>query len=218
MPPIAYQGKGRNSAIRIVANQKDFDRAIKYLDRWKHQYASKYVRKVMYQAAKIPVSRMKAVTPVLSGDLRKSIRARNNKLEIKELGAATVGPDPRRKGRHRHLYVIGTKPHSLAGGSGKRAGKGKYSMFPDRGVPYNLKKVPASMGPSRHKDGQSRNGMMFVAYNPWLKHPGSPPHGQLDTVWNANKPRITSFVQGEVAKLAQGGYTGVDAFLREGKR
>jgi hypothetical protein len=205
MPPISTSGKNGPS-IRIVANQRDFNAAIKYLQKHQGAYASKYVQNVVYAAAKIPVGRMKAVVPVVSGDLRRSIRARRNKLEIKEMAASTVGPDPRRKGRHRVLYILGTKPHGLEGGSSGRAGKKKYSAFPDRGVPYNLKKVEF-VGPVRYKE-QVKNGYRFVAYNPWIQHPGSRAHGQLEFVWNANRANIDAFVQTQVFKIGEGGFKG----------
>ena len=218
MPPINIgRGGGPRGGINIslVANQRDFNAAIRYLNRYQGIYAQKYVQKVMYAGAKIPVKRMQASIPVLSGNLRKSIRARQNRLRPREMGAATVGPDSRRYASHAHLYIRGTKPHSLAGGSTGRAGKKQYSFFPDRGVPYNLKKVPASQGPSRYKDAYSRSGMVYLAYNPWLQHHGAPAHGQLDTIWSFNKPGIQLFVDKEIGKLGQGitGFTGVRADL-----
>lgn len=208
MPPISYIGRGgpnSGGAIRLTVSQADLDRAIKYLSRYQGAYAQKYVHKVMYAAAKIPVSRMKAVLPRQSGNLQKSVKARQNRLRIKEMGAATVGPTA----PHRQLYIVGSKPHSLEGGTSKyraRTGKGKWSVFPDRGKQYRLKKVRFT-GPM--KGAQAHTGMAYIAYNPWLQHRGSKPHGQLDLVFNTNKPKISAFVQGEVAKMGQGGFTGI---------
>lgn len=189
--------------IRVTVDNRSINLAYKRLVPYKYQYFNKQARRIWYEAARIPEKKMQRSIPVMSGNLRKSIRARQNRLQVKEMAAATVGPRKSAKSRHRHLYILGTTPHKLAGGSSGRSGKSQYSAFPYRGKKYNLKLTDSMPGPMRR--GERNTGKVYLAYNPWLKHPGAQPNGQLDMVWNSNKPKIQSFINTSLQALGQRG-------------
>ncbi|MEY4170632.1 MAG: hypothetical protein RLZ94_1705, partial [Actinomycetota bacterium] len=128
--------------IGLQVDQRSVNAAYKRLNPYKYKYFSKQVGKIWFEAARIPQNKMKRALPTMSGNLAKSVRVRRNRLRVKEMAASTVGPTA----RHRHLYILGTKPHSLAGGSSGRKGKGAYSAFPYRGKKYNLKLVESTPG------------------------------------------------------------------------
>ncbi len=117
-------------AIKVTVDQKALDRALKRIDAYSDRPLHKRALHAYLVGSRLMVGPMRSAAPRgATGNLRKSIAARANRLRAGEMAAATVGTRFR-VAPHRHLVTGGTKPHKLTG----VRKDGVFARFPDGNV------------------------------------------------------------------------------------
>ena len=176
-------GSSGASPITITLNQKQMDAAVKRLDRYAAKPLKKRAEKAYLEGAKRLVRPLRAAAPVgPTGNLRRSISARSNRLRPGEMAAATAGTR-QRIAPHRHLVIEGTKPHSLAA---KRPGKHRVSYIPEG---------RAVFGPRMGR---------FVT-NTHMRHPGSKANPFVTRTVESLAPQVRDFINAQVADIRWSG-------------
>lgn len=122
----------KSGMVTATLDQKQMDKAIARIAKYEARPLARRAQQAYIEGARLMVRPIRAAAPLgPTGNLRRSVAARSNRLRAGEMSAATVGTRFR-IAPHRHLVTGGTKPHSLAG---KR--KGPWSVFPDGQVRAN---------------------------------------------------------------------------------
>ena len=117
--------------ITVTLDAKAMARADKRLAQYADKPLHVRAQRAYLEGARLLVRPIRNAAPVgPTGNLRKSVNARSNRLRAGEMAAATVGTR-QRIAPHRHLVTGGTKPHSLAV---KRFGRSPWSRMPDGAV------------------------------------------------------------------------------------
>lgn len=169
------------SFISVSLDQRQYDAALGRLAKYdlKLPTTLKRVRRVYLEGAKMLVRPMRAAAPVgPTGNLRRSIGARQPRLKVGEMAAASVGPrGGRYKGNHRWLVVAGTKDHSLA-----PVRKGPWVVIPQGSAPVG------GIGP--------RMANVYAGAN--VHHPGSRANPFVDRVFERYGREVQSFIEREV--------------------
>lgn len=190
--------RGRNGYVTIKIDEKAVRRADARLAKYQGKTLQKRAQRAYLEGARLMVVPMRREAPKgATGNLRRSISARANKLRPGEMAVATVGT--RFKiARHRHLVTEGTDPHSLAA---KRPGKSRYSVIPVRGgapkLGYRVRAISFSGG-----TGDSQR-VGSVRLNAGLYHPGSKANPFVERVSNKMEDQIRSFVVQRVRALGE---------------
>jgi hypothetical protein len=116
--------------IRVTIDEKQFSRAMARLERYQGKPLEKRARQAYLEGARLLRGPMQRAAPVgPTGNLKRSISSRANRLRPGEMAAATTGPR-HRKAPHRWFVTTGTKAHSLTG----VRKRGAFAVFPDGNV------------------------------------------------------------------------------------
>lgn len=188
--------KGRGGYVTVSADLRALARADARLAKYQGRPLKQRAQRANLEGARLMVVPMRRNAPKgATGNLRRSISARANRLKPGEMAAATVGT--RFKiARHRHLVVAGTEPHSLAA---KRAGKGRYSVLPTTGAApkpgFRVRAISFSGG----RGDSQRVGN--VRRNADLRHPGSRPNPFVERVTNQMEGQVRSFIAQRVQSI-----------------
>lgn len=128
--------------IAVTVDQKALDRAIKRIEQYADRPLHKRAQHAYLVGMRLMVRPIRNASPVgPTGNLRRSVAARANRLRAGEMAAATVGTRFR-VAPHRHLVTEGTKAHSL---EAKRPGKKAWSLMPDGNrIPNRYLRHPGS--------------------------------------------------------------------------
>lgn len=128
--------------VKAEISQRQLDAAIKRLDRYRDRPLQQRAQRAYLAGAQLLANRQRAAAPKgPTGNLRASIRARQNRLRGgNEMAAATAGTRFRRA-PHRHLVTAGTRAHAL---TGVRSGA-RFARFADGNVrPFSAVTHPGS--------------------------------------------------------------------------
>ena len=166
-------------AIQVTIDKKALDKAIANIAKYEGRPLERRAKQAYIAGARLLDRSIRNQAPVgPTGNLRRSVSARSNRLRAGEMAAATVGT--RFKiARHRHLVVDGTKPHTLAP---KRPGKGPWVAFLD-------------------ERGGDING--FVGPGRYVKHPGSKANPFVDRAVQPLIGEVQSFINARVLDLGE---------------
>ena len=128
--------------VTVTLDQKQMDKAIARIAKYEAKPLERRARQAYIEGARLLVRPIRGAAPVgPTGNLRRSVAARSNRLRAGEMAAATVGTR-QRIAPHRHLVTGGTKAHSL---QAKRPGKSPWSRMPDGSViPNRFLRHPGS--------------------------------------------------------------------------
>lgn len=130
--------------VSAQLDQRSYDAARKRIDQFADRPLARRAKKAYFEGAKLAVRPMQREAPRgATGNLRRSIAARNPRLRAGEMAVASVGPrGGKRKGGHGVLVTRGTRPHSLAA-----VRHGPWVKFPDGEVrPGALVMHPGARG------------------------------------------------------------------------
>ena len=90
--------------LDLEISQRDIDRVNKRLDKWKDKPLAVRLEKAIQGAASLLVNPIRGNTPVVTGNLRRSVRVTKLRKQSGEIAAYKVGPTA----RHKHLIIRGT--------------------------------------------------------------------------------------------------------------
>lgn len=187
-----FLGSGRALAadgftIVFQLDQREMDRAMKRLSKYdlKHPTNMRGVKRAYLEGAKLLVKPMRREAPRgPTGNLRRSIAARNPRLRPGEMAVSSVGPrGGRGKGAHRWFVVEGTKPHSLA-----PVRKGPWVVIPQGNA--------VAIGP--------RMGNVYAGRS--VRHPGQSGNDFVDRVAGRYGEQVQSFIADRIVGSGVGRY------------
>lgn len=173
--------------LGVRLNVREFDRAMASIAKYdlKHPTNARRLKRVFLEGAKLLVKPMRREAPRgPTGNLRRSIAARNPRLRPGEMAVASVGPrGGRGKGAHRWFVVEGTKPHSLA-----PVRKGPWVVIPIGNA--------VAIGP--------RMGNVYAGRS--VRHPGQSGNDFVDRVVGRYGEQVQSFIADRIVGSGVGRY------------
>lgn len=184
--------------VKAEISQRQLDAAIRRLDRYRDRPLQQRAQRAYLAGAQLLANRQRAAAPKgPTGNLRASIRARQNRLRGgNEMAAATAGTRFR-KAPHRHLVTRGTNAHALIG---VRSGA-KYAVLPAGGGGASLGFSVPSISFGGGTGPSQRVGNVRLAADLW--HPGSRANPFIDETFRKYGDAVQRFINDRVLDLGE---------------